>query len=1083
MDDYVNSWSEELQSARMNLVPANAPDPNLENVVLTHVLRLKNDRLMLLATHPLRLRWLARHLRNMSHYLLKSLNEGLQLNSENSDLFFHWLDGTSPHGTPPLIVGGNELVSVAARESGWHEEYVPISKSGNERRDWLSAVDDAAVDELVRVVESYLSTYPYKKDGLRLLLLDRDGSSSLPLRLAKRLSDRQAETRFQLHVFADSASHHDIVDAFDTAFADVELADERLLPNIQLVLTHWALDTLPDLDGLTDQIDVALAPAVFGTESTLFTRTRDATAGISAAFDPWIHASSHDLEDSGENVVRVMLPSQRDPLLESWSTLCVRATTHGALSPSQESNTDYFELTVRFDRHQQLFSQLHGVAHWVVTLDSFVGRDQIDALEDKPDVILVRPGVGKNESYTLLVSSSTGREFVVNRLARKLRNDLGFRDQDCDVQATAARLYDVGRHVVPGAVLRSLGLGRAANEVLGLVASRFVVEAIEPIDAGRPGVVAWISFDEQQDWFGQVTRTRADIGRFAIYLNEPEGTVDIQILVVESKYRQQFDIGLAEAQLDRTTTLTSEALSSSLGNDDSRFWLQELASAIEQTSAIDAARSDLPARMQVGPERESLEQTILQCLRAGGVNSVSVQGVAIAIASGETTEAPDPGVLGAHTLIRLNRPELSRVINEIVSHVDPVRSTFADLGNGTEHPIIPEGSPAQTAPPPMGSRGETPDEMHEHPDLDEDAEGSTPNRSHDVRNSGLGETALQQRYERLLDVLAQHGVKVEPPASDPWQEGPGFYVLRVIPKTGVTVDRVVARVNEIALALQLPAGSQIRSVLDRGSIVFEIPKTDEERYFVQAADLWDQCPVVHDSLVIPVGEDISGSPVQLEFSSPDSPHLLVAGTTGAGKSGALDTIIRGLARYSPESVRLWLVDPKGTELSHFEDSPHVDGTIGYDATDAIEVLERAVAEMDERYSIMKPLRVRSLAEYNAACAAGSQLPWIVLVLDEYADLTSDPGEKVTIEGLLRRLTQKARAAGIHVIAATQRPSADVISTTIRSNLPAQLALRVKTATDSRIIMDEAGAEALAGQGDAFLKTARGVRRIQVGWSG
>lgn len=129
--------------------------------------------------------------------------------------------------------------------------------------------------------------------------------------------------------------------------------------------------------------------------------------------------------------------------------------------------------------------------------------------------------------------------------------------------------------------------------------------------------------------------------------------------------------------------------------------------------------------------------------------------------------------------------------------------------------------------------------------------------------------------------------------------------------------------------------------------------------------------------------------------------------------------------------------------------------------------------MAVRYSDMKAIRTRKLVEYNAKVAKADRKPWIVIVLDEYADLTSDPDEKKQIEALLKRLTQKARAAGIHVIAATQRPSADVISTTIRSNFPAQLALRVKTATDSRIILDETGAEALAGQGDAFLHTAKG----------
>ena len=128
----------------------------------------------------------------------------------------------------------------------------------------------------------------------------------------------------------------------------------------------------------------------------------------------------------------------------------------------------------------------------------------------------------------------------------------------------------------------------------------------------------------------------------------------------------------------------------------------------------------------------------------------------------------------------------------------------------------------------------------------------------------------------------------------------------------------------------------------------------------------------------------------------------------------------------------------------------------------------------------KPVRVRDLPEFNAQASGDDRLPWWVVVLDEYADLTSDPDEKRQIEHLLRRLAQKARAAGIDLIIATQRPSVDVISPVVRANLPAQLALRVRNASDSRVILGEAGAEALAGSGDALLRTGRGVVRIQCG---
>lgn len=161
------------------------------------------------------------------------------------------------------------------------------------------------------------------------------------------------------------------------------------------------------------------------------------------------------------------------------------------------------------------------------------------------------------------------------------------------------------------------------------------------------------------------------------------------------------------------------------------------------------------------------------------------------------------------------------------------------------------------------------------------------------------------------------------------------------------------------------------------------------------------------------------------------------------------------------------------------DSDHLDGEIGWDEEDAIAILANAVEEMQSRYARFKESRVRSLGDYNNAQAReGNVIPRWVIVLDEYADLTYEPDAKKIIEGHLKRLAQKARAAGIHVIIATQKPDATVISTNLRSNLPAQLALRVKSATESRVIMDDPGAESLTGKGDAFFKESGAVTRVQ-----
>lgn len=1064
IDDYVRQWEMLAEEARGTLVADGAPSDlaqQVPQVVMADVIELPGDRIAMLGTHPLRLRWISAHLRRMTKFISRVLHEdGLRLNPENTELFFDWLDRVSPHGMPPFVVGADEVVALAMREHGWHEEYAAVRKRGQESRDWLSAVDNTAIDEMAQVIISYLDTYPYKRDGLVLVLLSRDGTPRLPLRLVQRVRQRVSGVRIELRLFAPQHSHDEIVRGFEDAFGEEEASDEQLFPDVQLVLKPYDLESTPNLVELHDKVDIALAPTLFGTRTVLQHKTRGRGDRTTAAFDPWLNAATYDEGESTENVVRVLLPRQQDPTLETWSTLCVRHDTKSPVAPQEDTNTDYFSLQVRFAKQQKLFVELHKVAHWVVTLDSFVGRDQIDNLNenDRPDVILVRSGVGKNEAYTLIVSSTTGRRFVVQRLERKLRHDLKVGDH-IEAGELADRLYRLGRHVVPGAVLRALGLGRAAHEIVGLVVSRYEVARRIPVDEQRPGMEVWLGFDEHLNWFGTRHRMRADFGRFTFTL-EDDGKVSLDLLVVESKYRRTEDIGTAEAQLDRTIQLCRSAFGQAeFPAEDRDFWWQELAGAIDQTSKVEYKEDELPARRTFGGV-DRVADRVVAAVRTGEVRLRHISGVAVAIASAKPGHAPPMAEFGKqHKLLRLYQADFENVLDNLMSKKPPTpqasNSAVIDSSPGPLLADVAEVSLTET----------------------ERGRGKAPRSAGPAR--GLGEDELEVRWGKLYDTLHQHKAFVNRPPDDPYAEGPGFYVLRVVPSSGMTVDKVVNRKNEIQLALALPRNAQIRTSLDRGAVLFEIPKSPEERYHVVTSELWQQAPLVEGKLVVPVGEDIDGTVVQLDFSSPDSPHLLVAGTTGSGKSVALEGILRAVCRYPVDVVELYLVDPKGTELTGFEDDARTVGTIGLGADDAIDMLTKAVEEMGDRYDKFRELRVRDLPEYNSKVQDGDKLPWRLLVLDEYADLTSDPDDKTEIERLLRRLTQKARAAGIHVIVATQRPSADVVSTTIRSNFPAQLALRVKTGTDSRIIMDEMGAEALAGQGDAFLRTARDTTRLQV----
>ncbi len=346
----------------------------------------------------------------------------------------------------------------------------------------------------------------------------------------------------------------------------------------------------------------------------------------------------------------------------------------------------------------------------------------------------------------------------------------------------------------------------------------------------------------------------------------------------------------------------------------------------------------------------------------------------------------------------------------------------------------------------------------------------------------LSDEALRHKQLIILDTFDEFNVNISLPQEENrhYTEGPSSIIYRVRPGTGVKPNKIYDLTETLKLNLSLAGEHQLDFRNADGFINIIVPKNEDERYYVDSSTMWDHWQGrSSDNLIVPIGEDQTGNIIDLNFSSANSPHLLIGGTTGSGKSEALLTILKGMENfYSPEQLRFLLVDPKGTELVSFENSLYLEGQIGWDADDAISILSKAIDEMEKRYQKFKSVHKRDLPSYNNAVDLTERFPWLVIVLDEYADLTANDSEKKDIEQLLKRIAQKARAAGIHVIIATQKPSGDVISTTLRSNLPAQLGLRVRSGQESRVILGEPGAETLIGKGDAYLKAAGKLTRIQ-----
>ncbi len=337
--------------------------------------------------------------------------------------------------------------------------------------------------------------------------------------------------------------------------------------------------------------------------------------------------------------------------------------------------------------------------------------------------------------------------------------------------------------------------------------------------------------------------------------------------------------------------------------------------------------------------------------------------------------------------------------------------------------------------------------------------------------------ALQAMARMLEKKLLDYRVEGQVVAVQP---GPVVVQFEFEPAPGTKANRIIALQDDLARSMSAVSVRVAGNIPGKNVIGIEIP--NEEREMVLMHDILASKAFANKKMKLPLalGVDIAGQPVVTDLAK--MPHLLVAGTTGSGKSVSINTMICSmLMTWSPKDLRLIMVDPKMLELSMYDDIPHLLVPVVTSPHKAAKALAWAVYEMERRYQLMSEARVRNLEGYNKAAEADKSgemegLPFIVIVIDELADLMMVAGKEV--EQAICRIAQKARAAGIHLILATQRPSVDVITGLIKANLPSRLSFQVSSKIDSRTILDQMGAEQLLGQGDSlFLSGGRDLIRV------
>ena len=374
-----------------------------------------------------------------------------------------------------------------------------------------------------------------------------------------------------------------------------------------------------------------------------------------------------------------------------------------------------------------------------------------------------------------------------------------------------------------------------------------------------------------------------------------------------------------------------------------------------------------------------------------------------------------------------------------------------------EHPLVAEPDQASLF-----------DALPGHPDYD------LPDRNllkRSAPGSGPSPEAGRRVAEALVQTLANFGIDANVVGQI---SGPRVtrYELQLAP--GTKVAKVAALKDDLSYALATTEIRILAPIPGKQAVGVELPNLSPN--IVTLGDVFDDLPATASPLSVWLGKDISGNAVWADLAR--MPHVLIAGTTGSGKSGCINAIITSiLLRANPDEARLILIDPKHVELNHYESIPHLLTPVVSSPKEASAVLANVVGEMDRRYERLSELRARNLPEANRALRQRGerQLPYLLVVIDELADLMMTSPQAV--EDAVIRLAQKSRAVGIHLVLATQRPSVDVITGMIKANVPSRIAFAVSSQTDSRVILDQSGAESLLGQGDMLFKPL-GTSRLQ-----
>nr|WP_321526611.1 FtsK/SpoIIIE domain-containing protein [uncultured Cohaesibacter sp.] len=1033
--------------------------------------------------HPLRLAamWRKAHLLKEVVRSIIDLPGGLE---GDTKLFFRDLAEDMRHVFYPEVVVSwtgrkPELLTLVDSQGDYslHERPVLEGDGSGETNDDATAGSNCLLD----LTQRYLNLHPHERANMSLVLYNCD-SARLPQQIVEGLGDLNDDEDMRCQVMLRHTDGERLRDIYRSILTSANNSPEVLAASevTQDFMARLRISVIADQAPPPDArdgrpYDIVFSQDVISRHASVEWYRESADPADIASLLParWSRRRPGAMDDL-KSCVYLCSPVQSR---EGWAHLSALTS----FLRSDEGDHDgkrllpVRQLDFRDARTARIFEETHDLGAWVVNFDELLDRRQLQ----NQSVRVIRYKQSSTQGRNVVISSRAPLN-LLHAMVRRRLEELQLSMTAEELNALAEQFIADANDISGDIVLRAAKRGEAAGELIGVVLSRFLArQSLEP-----DRLVGWYFLDDYASWLGAREETQADILALSPALDEVDQLV-LRILVTEAKYVDAVSYSPkrkeSEKQLRDTVRRIVDATAepSRLDRDS---WLSRLGDLL-----LDG--------IQV-PASSSVPLTKWRRLVRDGVAKIEIVGfshvfVPTALDTGSITDFSEVSGIPASRQMVFGRTELKALLGiyaaggspeELFRSIDPIYGKMP-TPHGVDGAMVVKSKSIQTkTPEPNISREAQPLDPDISTVVAKDEHSSAPfagNVDRTIKsvidrhaNSGPLKTEPDERWlanTALMTRSALQQLGLQAKLIDQ-KLTPNAAILRFSGTANLTVEQVLRRRSELLTTHKLDIIS-VRP--EPGAIAIYVARA--ERQVVDIQSLWQRwnpsiSPTGAQEILIGVREDDN----ELFFLSPSqkhAPHTLIAGSTGSGKSVLMQSIILSIAATNdPHHARIVLIDPKqGVDYFAFDGLPHLDGGIIDQQETAVDRLERLVQEMDNRYRLFKEARASNIAAYNAKVDVADVLPTYWIIHDEFAEWMLTDEYRTAITSTVGRLGVKARAAGIHLIFAAQRPEANVMPMQLRSQLGNRLILRVDSEGTSEIALGERGAERLLGKGHMIVR--------------